>query len=180
MNIIEIMHQGEGKTLSIEIEPPALGKDINHLWAVVDELVSLGIRWIDITQHPQNIVGYELQQGKQVPVYQCLKPGTAGIAGAIMQRYHQQEVEAVPHVICSGFTVRHTAEFLAELAYLGVRNVMALRGDPSKDLTKKGRTQQLLQFHVEPFGHAHASDLIKQISDMARGAYIGADEGILA
>ena len=166
--------------ISVEVEPPLLGKGINSLWEMLDPLARLGISWVDITYHAEDIVGYE--EGNDngsgngsnglVPVFERKKPGTGAIAGAIMQRYRDQRMEAVPHVICSGFTARQTEEFLVEVSYQGVTNVLAVRGDPPK-----GPDGKRLEFAPVKGGHTHASELVQQIVGLREGHYLGAREG---
>ncbi len=172
MKVVDILKKSRGKGISIEVEPPELGGDISKTWKLLDDLVALGVRYIDITYHPQNIVGYEQENGHSFPIFEYKKPGTGAIAGAITQRYREQRVEAVPHVICSGFTIRETAAFLAELSYLQVQNVMALRGD-----SPKGPDKEQLSFTPERFGHHYSSELVKQIADLRSGIYVESSVG---
>lgn len=175
MKITDILKQKQN-VVSVEVEPPLLGKGINSLWEMLDPLVRLGVSWVDITYHAEDIVRYEKEKGGngdgRVPIYERKKPGTGAIAGAIQQRYRDQGIEAVPHVICSGFTARQTEEFLVEVSYQGVTNVLAVRGDPPK-----GPGGKHLQFSPVKGGHTHASELVQQIVWLRNGHYRGAREG---
>lgn len=171
MKVIEAL-RGERRAVSIEIEPPALGQGIADIFAQLDPLVELGIRYIDITYHVEQIVGYVEHNGTTFPISQRKKPGTAGVAGAIRERYKARGIEPVPHVICTGFTQYTTEEYLVELAFLGIENVVALRGD-----ALKGPDGTSLPFAPVPGGHAQAQGLIQQITQLKQGHYVGAHEG---
>src|SRR5699024_1608022 len=88
------------------------------------------------------------------------RPGTVGICAAIQNRYR---VDAIPHILCGGFTKEDTENFLIDLDFLGIDNVLALRGDPVKSET---------YFKSEEEGHAHASELIEQINKLNKGNYL--------
>ena len=159
------------KSFSIEIEPPNLGRSIKDVFEMLDPLVALGVEYVDITYHPEQIVGHEQLNGEKVPIYQRKKPGTAGVAGAILGKYNNR-IQPVPHVICTGFTKYETEEYVIELSYLGVENMLALRGDSAK-----GPNDESLPFIPVKGGHSHASELIQQIINLRKGAYVGAKEG---
>ncbi len=171
MKVADRIKQNQGKLVSVEIEPPNLGRSVRDVFEVLDPLVDLGIQYVDITYHPEQVIGYLEENGEKFPVSQRRKPGTAGVAGAILGRYGGS-VQTVPHVICTGFTKQSTEEYLVELAYLGIKNVMALRGD-----SQKGPDGEKLEFRRTPGGHEHSNQLIKQIVDLRRGVYVGASEG---
>ncbi len=161
------------KLISIEVQPPKLGENINQLYSFLNDITDLGIKFIDITYHPEQVIGYYKQQGKKFPKTTRKKPGTAGVAGAIMGRYGNKGVQPVPHVICTGFDKYSTEEYLVELAYLSVENVVALRGDNPKD--KEGNS---LPFPNIPGGNKHANELIEQIINLREGFYVGAEKGV--
>jgi methylenetetrahydrofolate reductase (NADPH) len=171
MRVIDAL-RGDGRSTSVEIEPPAIGGGIAEVFAMLDPLVELGIRYVDITYHAEQIVGYIEHNGTAFPVSQRKKPGTVGIAGAIRERYRARGVEPVPHVICTGFTQYATEEYLVELAFLGIENVLALRGD-----APRGPDGAPLPFTPAPGGHAYAQGLIRQIANLKQGLYVGAREG---
>jgi methylenetetrahydrofolate reductase (NADPH) len=91
---------GARRAVSVEIEPPSIGKGIAEIFDLLDPLVEMGIRYIDITYHVEQIVDYVEHHGTLFPVSQRKKPGTAGVAGAIRERYKARGIEPVPHVIC--------------------------------------------------------------------------------
>ncbi len=162
----------ERRAISVEIEPPSVGTGIAEIFDLLDPLVEMGIRYIDITYHVEQIVGYVEHNGTLFPVSQRKKPGTAGVAGAIRERYKARGIEPVPHVICTGFSQYATEEYLVELAFLGIENVLALRGD-----APRGPDGGALPFVPAPAGHAYAQGLIQQITALKQGHYMGAHEG---
>ncbi len=160
------------RVVSVEIQPPKLGENVRQLYKFLDELVELDVRFINITYHPEQIVGYYKKKGKNFPISRRKKPGTTGVAGAIVGRYGEKNVEPVPHVICTGFDRYNTEEYLVELAYLSVENIVALRGDNPKD--EHGNH---LPFPDVPGGNKHANELIEQIINLREGFYVGAEKG---
>lgn len=164
--VVEAIAEGKGKTISVEIEPPTLGKGKKAVFELLDPLVELGIKYVDITYHAQRIVSYRTDGS---PVLGTLKPGTVGIAGAILEHYRNEGVFPVPHVICTSFNQDDTQQYLADLHYLGIHNVLALRGDPQKNENGK-----FLRFEPAESSHAYAKDLIRQIANLRNGVYVGA------
>ena len=156
--VIDRINGGNGDIISVEIEPPFSGKGIGDVFDVLDPLVNLGVSYIDITYHPQQIIGYDrrLLFWRKKPIFQRKKPGTLGVSVAIRDRY--RDVEPVPHVICSGFTANETEELLIDLDYMGISNILALKGAP-----RKGPNNEFMPFKQEGGGHGHANELIEQI-----------------
>jgi len=172
MKVIDLLRKGDGKQISVEIEPPTLGKSIDSVFEVLDPLVEEGIKYVNITYHAEQLVGYVEHDKASFPVSERRRPGTIGIAGAIQARYASKKIEAVPHVICTGFTKYDVEEYLIDLRFLGIENVMALRGD-----APKGPDGTKLRFTRMPGGYAHANELIEQIVKLREGVYAGAEEG---
>lgn len=172
MKIIDLLKKSERKQISVEIEPPMIGKSISSVFETLDPLVKAGIRYVNITYHAEQIVDYIALNNERFPVSQRRKPGTVGVAGAIQSRYTSRGVEAVPHVICTSFTKYDIEEYLIDLGFLGIENVMALRGDPPND--PNGRKTSFMR---TPGGCAHANELIQQIINLRKGSYVGAREG---
>ena len=172
MRVVDLLRMGNGRVISVEIEPPTLGKSIDGVFKVLDPLVEAGIRYVNITYHAEHLVGYVEDNNGRYPVSQRRRPGTVGVAGAIQARYASQKMEAVPHVICTGFTKYDVEEYLIDLRFLGIENVMALRGD-----APKGPDEEKLPFTRMPGGYAHANELIEQIVKLRKGKYVGAKEG---
>src|SRR3989344_2729812 len=100
MKVTELIKRNERGTISVEVEPPTLGVGIDKLWEKLDEIVALGIHWVDITYHTEDVLGYD-PAGK--PICETLKPGTEMVATAILERYRDRKITVVPHVICTGF-----------------------------------------------------------------------------
>ncbi|RME31663.1 methylenetetrahydrofolate reductase [NAD(P)H] [Candidatus Woesearchaeota archaeon] len=162
MSVIERLKNGP--LLSVEIEPPRVGASLNDLFVLLDDLVEKGIHQVNITYHAE--------QPHTDGIARRKKPGTTGIAGAIIGRYGAT-LTTVPHVICTGFSAAETQEYLIDLAYLGVTDVLALRGDPYRDA--QGR---FCAFTPKENGHRYARDLVRQLSDLRQGKYLGGEVGV--
>ncbi len=161
MTIIEKLNKSEGKTLfSFEILPPLKGDTINSVYENVDPLMEFDPAYINVTYHREEIVLKPAGNGLLRKKIIRKRPGTIGLCAAISARY---KVETVPHLLCGGFSREDTENALIELDFLGIRNVLALRGD-----SVKGQRH----FMPEPDGNAFAVDLVKQITDLNNGIYI--------
>ncbi|TVQ79111.1 MAG: methylenetetrahydrofolate reductase [NAD(P)H] [Flavobacteriales bacterium] len=161
MTIIEKLNKSEGKTLfSFEILPPLKGDTINSVYENVDPLMEFDPAYINVTYHREEIVLKPAGNGLLRKKIIRKRPGTIGLCAAISARY---KVETVPHLLCGGFSREDTENALIELDFLGIRNVLALRGD-----SVKGQRH----FMPEPYGNAFAVDLVKQITDLNNGIYI--------
>ena len=160
MKIIDHIRNAKDTLFSIEILPPLKGQDINSLFNAIEPLMEFKPPFIDVTYHREDYIYKKRPNGlvEKVSVYK--RPGTVAISAAIMNRF---KVDAVPHIICGGFSKEETENALIELNFLGIENVLALRGDSIKS---EGH------FIPEPNGNAYASDLIKQISDLNKGIYV--------
>ena len=155
------MNAAKGKTLfSFEILPPLKGQNIQSIYDGIDPLMEFNPPFIDVTYHREEYVFTEKENGLLEKRVVRKRPGTVGICAAIQSKYG---VDAVPHILCGGFSKEDTENFLIDLDFLGIKNVMALRGDAVKNET---------YFKPEPNGNAYASDLVSQIKDMNKGQYI--------
>lgn len=163
MKVVEHIRNAKDTLFSIEILPPLKGQDINSLFNAIEPLMEFKPPFIDVTYHREDYVYKQRPNGSVEKVSVYKRPGTVAISAAIMNRF---KVDAVPHIICGGFSKEETENALIELNFLGIDNVLALRGDPIK---AEGR------FIPEPNGNAYASDLIKQISDLNKGIYVEDD-----
>jgi methylenetetrahydrofolate reductase (NADPH) len=163
MKITEHIKNSKGTLFSFEILPPLKGQDINSLFAAIEPLMEFKPPFIDVTYHREEFVYKNRENGLLEKKTTRKRPGTVGICAAIMNRYH---VDAVPHIICGGFSKEETENALIDLNFLGIHNVLALRGDHIKS---EGT------FVAEPDGHKYASDLIKQIKEMNGGLYMDED-----
>jgi methylenetetrahydrofolate reductase (NADPH) len=159
--ISEHIQNAKGKTLfSFEILPPLKGESIDLLFSAISPLMEFKPPFIDVTYHREEYIYKSREGGLLEKRVTRKRPGTVGICAAIMNRFH---VDAVPHLICGGFTREETENALIDLDFLGIDNVLALRGDHIKS---EG------YFIPEPGGHAYASDLVVQIKKMNEGIYL--------
>ena len=160
MKITEHLKAAKDTLFSIEILPPLKGKSIQSIFDGIDPLMEFKPAFVDVTYHREEYIYKKREGGYLEKVSIRKRPGTVGICAAIMNRYN---VEAVPHIICGGFTVEETENALIDLQFLGIDNVLALRGDSIKTES---------HFVPEPGGHNYAIDLVKQIKDMNSGLYL--------
>lgn len=161
MKVTEHIRQAEGRPLvSFEILPPLKGKSIEELYSQLDELMSCQPSFINVTYHRTEQIYKSQPDGSFRQVEIKKRPGTVGICAAIQNRY---QVDAIPHLICGGFSAEETENALIDLHYLGIRNVLALRGDaPSGQ-----------RFFTPTLnGHQYALELVQQISSLNKGKYL--------
>lgn len=161
MKVTEHIEKANGKPLfSVEILPPLKGRDVQCTFATLDPLVEIKPAFIDVTYHRQEFV-YKQQGDGLLKRHQVRKrPGTVAICAAIQNHY---KIDAIPHLICGGFTKEDTEDALIDLSFLGIDNVLVLRGDPIKSEKK---------FVPEIGGHTHASELVRQVQSMNKGVYL--------
>lgn len=160
MKITEHLKSAKDTLFSIEILPPLKGKSIQSIFDGIDPLMEFKPAFVDVTYHREEYIYKKREGGYLEKVSIRKRPGTVGICAAIMNKY---DVEAVPHIICGGFTREETENALIDLQFLGIDNVLALRGDSIKTES---------QFVPEPGGHNYAIDLVRQIKDMNNGVYL--------
>ncbi|MEM6641841.1 MAG: methylenetetrahydrofolate reductase [NAD(P)H] [Bacteroidota bacterium] len=160
MKITEHLEKAKNTLFSFEIIPPKKGASIKDLFDHIDPLMEFKPPFIDVTYHREEYVYKKHPNGLLEKKSIKKRAGTVGICAAIQGRY---KVDAVPHLICGGFTKEETENALIDLNFLGIDNILALRGDPIK--TEPG-------FVPEPDGHAYATDLIQQICAMNKGHYL--------
>jgi len=161
MRVTDYIDQANGQTLiSFEVLPPLKGGSMQAIFDTLDPLMEFKPPFIDVTYHREEYVYKKRASGYYEKTSIRKRPGTVGICAAIMHRYG---VDAVPHMLCGGFTRQETENALIDLGFLDVQNVLALRGDARKF---EGR------FIPEKEGHNYASDLVEQIADMNDGAYL--------
>ncbi len=164
MKVIDHLNQAKGKTLfSIEILPPLKGKSINSIYEAIDPLLEYKPSFIDVTYHREEYVYKKRAGGFLEKITVRKRPGTVGICAAVMNKYR---IDAVPHIICGGFSKEETENALIDLSFLGIDNVLLLRGDSIKT---EGA------FTPETNGNAYASDLIEQVVHMNKGKFIDDD-----
>jgi len=164
MKVIDHLARAERPLISFEIIPPLRGGNVQSLLALIDDLVRYRPPFIDITSHAAEALYEETPGGIQRRVKRK-RPGTLGICALIQNKY---EIDAVPHVLCHGFTREETEDFLIELKYLGIENVLAVRGDDSgyQKPIAPGRSI-----------NRYAEDLVRQVASMNHGRYL--EDGLL-
>jgi len=148
---------------SFEILPPLKGQNIDTIFSNIDPLMEFKPPFIDVTYHREEYIYKERPDGLLEKKIVRKRPGTVGICTAIQNKYG---VDAVPHVLCGGFTKEDTENFLIDMDFLGIENVMALRGDAVKSET---------YFKPNKNGNTYAQDLVEQIMDLNQGKYLDED-----
>jgi methylenetetrahydrofolate reductase (NADPH) len=159
MKVIDHINSAKQPLFSFEILPPLKGKSIQSIYNGIDPLMEFKPKFINVTYHREEYVYREREKGLLEKISIRKRPGTVGICAAIMNKY---DVDAVPHLICGGFSKEETENALIDLQFLGIDNVLALRGDSVK-------TEAFFKPHTN--GHEHAVDLVRQIIDMNKGSY---------
>jgi methylenetetrahydrofolate reductase (NADPH) len=160
MKVTEHINSAKDTLFSFEILPPLKGKSIQSIYDGIDPLMEFKPKFVNVTYHREEYVYKERENGLLEKIAIRKRPGTVGICAAIMNKY---QVDAVPHLICGGFSKEETENALIDLQFLGIDNVLALRGDSIK-------TESSFRPHAD--GHAFAEQLINQISDMNKGNYM--------
>lgn len=162
MKVIEQFEKSKDTQISFEIIPPLRGGDIKQIFNIVDELMVYKPPFIDVTSHSAEIQYEETSEGIRKKIKRK-RPGTIGLCVAIKNKYN---VETVPHLLCKGFTKEETEDALIELNYLGIENVLAIRGDD------RGYNKPI------PMGKTYnsfTSELVEQITNMNNGKYLEND-----
>ncbi|MEZ4994523.1 MAG: methylenetetrahydrofolate reductase [NAD(P)H] [Saprospiraceae bacterium] len=161
MKVTEYFEKAKGQTLiSFEVLPPLKGGSMKAIFDTLDPLMEFKPPFIDVTYHREEFIYKKRSSGYYEKTAIRKRPGTVGICASIMHRYG---VDAVPHLICGGFTQEDTENALIDLNFLAINNVLALRGDARKFEGK---------FIPEEGGHSYAIDLIRQIKDINQGKYL--------
>ena len=160
MKVIDHIENAKGKTLfSFEILPPLKGKNIQSIYDGIDPLMEFDPKFINVTYHREEYVYKTHASGLLEKVSIRKRPGTVGICAAIINKYN---VDTVPHLICGGFSKDETENALIDLTFLGIDNVLVLRGDPIKTESN---------FRPDPDGHQYAKQLVDQVVTMNSGKY---------
>lgn len=160
MTVIEHINAAKDTLISFEILPPLKGKGITGIYNHLDPLMELKPSYINVTYHRSEHIFKKNVDGSFEKVVIRKRPGTEAICASIMNKYN---VDTVPHLICGGFSVQDTEDALLTLSYLGIDNVLVLRGDAAKNETA---------FEPEPGGHKYAIDLLKQVVNLNKGIYL--------
>jgi len=165
MHVTAHLAKAKDTLVSFEILPPLKGKTIASIYDHLDPLMEFKPSWINVTYHRSETMFKKKLDGTFEKVDVRKRPGTVGICAAIMNHYN---IDAVPHIICGGFTRRETEDALIDLQFLGIDNALILRGDAAKNESS---------FEPEPGGNTYAIDLLKQVGQLNQGIYL--DEDIL-
>jgi methylenetetrahydrofolate reductase (NADPH) len=165
MHVTAHLAKAKDTLVSFEILPPLKGKTITSIYDHLDPLMEFKPSWINVTYHRSETMFKKKIDGTFEKVDVRKRPGTVGICAAIMNHYN---IDAVPHIICGGFTKRETEDALIDLQFLGIDNALILRGDAAKNESS---------FEPEPGGNKYAIDLLKQVGQLNQGIYL--DEDIL-
>lgn len=161
MKITDHIKKAKGNTqFTFEILPPVKGHNVQTIFDNIDPLMEFNPPFIDVTYHREEYVYNDLGNGLLQKKVVRKRPGTVGICAALQNKYN---VDAVPHILCGGFTKEETENLLIDLDFLGINNVVALRGDAVKSET---------YFSANKDGHSYASQLVNQISDLNKGKYL--------
>lgn len=160
MKVTDHIAQAKDTLISFEVLPPLKGKGIEALYKHLDPLMEFKPSFINVTYHRSEHVFKKKEDGSFEKVVVRKRPGTESICAAIMNKYN---VDTVPHLICGGFSINDTEDALINLRYLGIDNVLVLRGDAAKNESA---------FEPEPGGHKYANELLKQVADLNAGIYL--------
>lgn len=163
MKVIDHINQAKETLVSFEVLPPLKGKNISSLYNHLDPLMEFKPSFINVTYHRSEHIFKKKLDGTFEKVEIRKRPGTVAICAAIMNHY---QIDAVPHLICGGFTKRETEDALIDLNFLGIDNVLVLRGDATKNEAS---------FEPEPNGNEYAIDLLRQVDRLNNGIYLEED-----
>jgi len=164
MKVTEHINNAAGRTLvSFEVLPPLKGKTIETLYNHLDPLMEFKPSWINVTYHRAETMFKKRPDGSFDKVEVRKRPGTVGICAAIRNHYN---VDTVPHLICGGFSKQETENALIDLNFLGIDNVLVLRGDAEKNEPS---------FLPHPEGHRFATELLEQVVNLNHGIYLEDD-----
>jgi methylenetetrahydrofolate reductase (NADPH) len=160
MTVIELIKSAKSPLFTFELLPPLKGHSIDRIYSAIDRLVEYAPAYINFTTHANEAVLVERPDGLLEKRLLRKRPGTIALAAAVKYKYN---VTVVPHVLCGGFSREETENVLIEMNFLGINDVLALRGDPPKGSRV---------FIPEKEGHRYTSELVEQIAAMNRGEYI--------
>ncbi len=163
MKVIDIIDKAKSTVFSFELLPPLKGNDTGRMYQTIESLTDFDPKYINITTHRDELEFKEMEDGTIVKRTVRKRPGTVAIAADIQHKYG---IPVVPHILCGGFTKSETEHVLIDLNFLGIENVLALRGDGVKN-------QHV--FKPDPNGHANANELVGQIKDLQKGKYLEPD-----
>jgi len=160
MKVAEILKSQKKTQVSFEILPPLKGNSIESIYKAVEPLMEFKPPYINVTYHREEVIYRQHSSGLLEKRTVRKRPGTVAISAALQFRFG---IDVVPHIICGGFTKEETENALIELSFLGINNILAIRGDADKTTN---------MFVPEKNGHEHSLDLVKQIVEMNNGCYL--------
>jgi len=163
MKVTQHLQEAKRTLFSIEILPPLKGENIQEIYATMDAIIAYEPSFIDVTYHREEYVFRDAGNGLLKKHTVRKRPGTVGICAALLNKY---QIDTIPHIICGGFTKQETEDALIDLHFLGIDNVLLLRGDAIKS---EGR------FVAEPEGNQYAKALVQQVVSMNQGKYLDPD-----
>lgn len=166
MRVIEHLNQAQKPLFSYEIVPPLRSSttSINEIFNIIEQLLPYDPKWINVTTHASSLLYVEKSDGSITRRIHKKRPGTLGICGVIQNKYG---IDAVAHVLCQGFSQQETEDALIELNYLGIENILALKGD---------NLNYNRQLDTSESVNKHAVDLVKQVAKMRQGLFLGDTE----
>ncbi len=160
MNVAKLLRETKTTLFSFELLPPLKGDNIQAICNTIDPLMAFNPSYINVTYHREEVIYKQRSDGLLEKRTIRKRPGTVGITAAIMHKYG---IEVVPHLICAGFSCEETENALIDLHFLGIHNLLILRGDPDKNSHL---------FVPEPDGHEHSIGLLQQVMNMNKGKYL--------
>ena len=160
MTVSELINKHSGTAFSFEVLPPLKGTGTEALFSTIDALKEFHPEYINITTHRSEYVYVEQPDGTYIRHFMRRRPGTVAVASAIMQKY---DIKVVPHVVVSGMTKEDIEYMLLDLQFLGIQDILILRGDKAKDDAK---------FQPVRDGYTHASELIEQVNLFNQGKFV--------
>lgn len=163
MKVIDIINQSNKTVFSFELLPPLKGNDASKIYNTIESLLDFNPKYINITTHRDEMVYVEFPDGHIEKRTVRKRPGTVAIAANIQYKYG---IPVIPHILCGGFSKSETEHVLIDLNFMGISNVLALRGDGNKGEHV---------FRPDPNGHANADQLVEQIVNLRNGIYLEAD-----
>ena len=160
MKVIDHIKNAKNPIVSVEIIPPKRGRSVQNLHDAIESIKHFDPPFIDVTSHSAEVIWEEMPDGSFIKKTKRKSPGTFGLCAAIKYKYN---IDPVPHLLCAGFTREETEDALIELNYLGIENILAIKGDAK--FIKAVRQDRSV--------NEHASDLVGQVHRMNQGKYLG-------
>jgi methylenetetrahydrofolate reductase (NADPH) len=160
MSVIDKIKNASGPLFTFELLPPLKGHSIERIYASIERLLEFSPAYINFTSHRNETSYFERPDGLLEKKIVRIRPGTIALAAAVKYKYN---IAVIPHILCGGFSKEETENALIEMNFLGIHNVLALRGDPQKGSRR---------FIAEKDGHSHTDELVNQIMNMNNGRYL--------